>query len=276
MDIVPHGLMKAISSNIDDRSLHELYAWPFAEAIRAGAGAVMTSYNDVNGSACSQNSMLINGILKDELGFQGLVMTDWLAQIGGVSSALAGLDMAMPGDGDIPLLGLAYWAYELSTSVLNGTVPVDRLNDMVTRTVATWYQFGQDQDYPLPNFSSNTVDDTGPCYPGALFSPTCVTNQHVDVQGDHSIVARNISREGLTMLKNVDNTLPISTNASLKIFGQDAQNNPSGINSCSSRACDTGILGMGWGSGEWSLFRQYVLILMVSRYRELSVFGCSN
>jgi hypothetical protein len=66
-------------------------------------------------------------------------MTDWLAQISGVGSALSGLDMAMPGDGDIPLLGLAYWAYELSTSILNGTVPVDRLNDMVTRIVATWY-----------------------------------------------------------------------------------------------------------------------------------------
>lgn len=70
MDIIPHGLMKAISSNIDDRTLHELYAWPFAEAIRAGVGAVMTAYNDVNGSASSQNSQLINGLLKDEMGFQ--------------------------------------------------------------------------------------------------------------------------------------------------------------------------------------------------------------
>jgi beta-glucosidase len=73
MDIVPHGIMKAISSNIDDRSLHELYAWPFMDAIKAGVGAVMTSYNDVNGSAASQNSKLINGVLKDEFGFQGLV-----------------------------------------------------------------------------------------------------------------------------------------------------------------------------------------------------------
>ena len=73
MDIIPHGLMKATSSNIDDRTLHELYAWPFAEGVRAGVGAVMAAYNDVNGSACSQNSMRLNGILKDELGFQGLV-----------------------------------------------------------------------------------------------------------------------------------------------------------------------------------------------------------
>jgi beta-glucosidase-like glycosyl hydrolase len=44
MDIIPHGLMKALSSNIDDRTLHELYSWPFAEGIRAGVGAVMTAY----------------------------------------------------------------------------------------------------------------------------------------------------------------------------------------------------------------------------------------
>ena len=85
----------------------------------------------MNNSDCSQNSLLISGILKDELGFQGFVVTDWLAQIGGVSSALAGLDMSMPGDGAIPLVGDSYWMYELTTAVLNGSVPVERLNDMV-------------------------------------------------------------------------------------------------------------------------------------------------
>ncbi|KAF7897295.1 hypothetical protein EAF00_005523 [Botryotinia globosa] len=249
MDIIPHGLMKALSSNIDDRTLHEFYMWPFAEGIKAGVGAVMTSYNDVNGSAASQNSYLINNLIKDELGFQGLVMTDWLSQIGGVSSALAGLDMAMPGDGGIPFLGQAYWAYKLSTAILNGTVPVDRLNDMVTRIVATWYQLGQDKGFPPPNFSANTLDTTGPCYPAALLSPTCTVNSHVNVQSNHAVVSRNISREAITMLKNVNNTLPLSTSAALKVFGSDSANNPSGPNACNQRGCDTGVLGMGWGSG---------------------------
>lgn len=145
-------LQPAYSSNIDDRTMHELYLWPFAEAVRAGVGALMAAYNAVNGSACTQNSYLLNGLLKDELGFQGFVMSDWLAQIGGVSSALAGLDMDMPGDGAVPLFGdryvrsfqnrfediwadvySSYWMYELTTSVLNGSVPVSRLDDMVTR-----------------------------------------------------------------------------------------------------------------------------------------------
>lgn len=125
------AVSKGYSSNIDDRTLHELYLWPFAEGVRAGVGSFMTAYNDVNGSACSQNSKLINGILKDELGFQGFVMTDWLGHYTGVGSALAGLDMAMPGDGAVPLFGDSYWASELSRSILNGSVPVDRVNDMV-------------------------------------------------------------------------------------------------------------------------------------------------
>ncbi|KAI1103244.1 glycoside hydrolase family 3 protein [Jackrogersella minutella] len=243
---------QAYSANIDDRALHELYLWPFAEGVRAGVGSIMTSYNAVNGSAASQNSYLINGLLKDELGFQGLVMTDWLAQISGVGSALAGLDMSMPGDtvgNNIPLTGFSDWMYELSRSVLNGSVPVDRLNDMATRVLATWYQLGQDNDYPPPNFSSNTADRTGPLYPGALFSPSGVVNQYVNVQADHKVVAKQVAQEAITLLKNNGSFLPISTSSPLFVFGTDAQANPDGVNSCTDKSCNKGLLGMGWGSG---------------------------
>ena len=203
-------------------------------------------------------------------------MTDWFAQTGGVSSALAGTDMAMPGDGSIPLLGLAYWAFGLSNSVLNGTVPLERLNDMVTRIVATWYQLGQDQDYPPPNFSANTDAATGLCYPGALFSPNCETNEYVDVQGDHATVARETAREGITLLKNVNNTLPLSTSASLKIFGSDAQNNPDGINACTDRSCNKGVLGMGWGSGKFQSLKIISWFLIHLRNGKLSLSGCTH
>ncbi len=177
-------------------------------------------------------------------------MSDWLAQIGGVSSALAGLDMAMPGDGSVPLFGVAYWGYELSTAVLNGTVPLERLNDMVTRIVATWYQLGQDvESFPEPNFSANTADASGPCYPGALFSPTCVVNEYVNVQANHASVAREVAREAITVLKNDNKTLPLLSTSVLRVFGTDAQKNPDGINSCNQRSCNKGTLGMGWGSG---------------------------
>jgi beta-glucosidase len=65
-----------VSSNIDDKALHELYLWPFQDVLRAGSGNIMCSYNRVNNSYSYQNSKLLNGILKDELGFQGFVVTD--------------------------------------------------------------------------------------------------------------------------------------------------------------------------------------------------------
>lgn len=71
------GLPQAVSSNIDDRELHEVYAWPFGDAIKAGVVSVMCSYNMVNNSYACGNSKLLNGILKDEMGFQGFVMSDW-------------------------------------------------------------------------------------------------------------------------------------------------------------------------------------------------------
>lgn len=241
--------MPGYSSNIDDRTLHELYVWPFADSVRAGAGSLMSAYSAVNGSACSQNSYLINNILKQELGFQGFVMSDWLGQMSGVASSLAGLDMGMPGDGQVPLLGTSYFMYELTKAALNGSVPMDRLNDMATRIVAAWYQMGQDKDYPPPNFSSNTADATGLLYPGALFSPSGVVNQYVDVQGDHAVVARQVATDAITMLKNNGSLLPLSASSPLAVFGTDAAVNPSGPNACADRACNTGTLGMGWGSG---------------------------
>ncbi|KAK7566151.1 beta-glucosidase 2 precursor [Phyllosticta paracitricarpa] len=237
------------SANIDDRTLHELYLWPFAEGIHAGVGAVMAAYNAVNGSACTQNSYLINRILKDELGFQGLIMSDWLAQISGVAAALAGLDMSMPGDGTIPLLGQSWWASHLSEAALNGSVPMERLNDMTTRVVAAWYQLGQDKGFPEPNFSSWTKSAKGLLYPGALISPSGTVNEFVNVQEDHADIARDIAMEAVTLLKNEDNVLPLDGKTPLKVFGSGAQKNPAGINSCPDRGCDKGTLGMGWGSG---------------------------
>jgi hypothetical protein len=210
----------------------------------------MTAYNAVNGSACSQNSYLINGLLKDELGFQGFVMSDWLSHMSGVASAIAGLDMDMPGDTQVPVvLGTSYWMAELTRSVLNGSVPLDRLNDMATRIVAAWYQMGQDIDYPPPNFSANTHDRSGLLYPAAALSPIGVVNEYVNVQADHYKVARQVAQDAITLLKNDGGLLPLSNSSTLKVFGTDAAVNPDGPNACGSRACNKGTLGMGWGSG---------------------------
>ena len=76
----PSGNVSAVSSNIDDKTIHELYLWPFQDALHAGAGCIMCSYNRINNSYACQNSKTLNGLLKTELGFEGFVTTDWGAQ----------------------------------------------------------------------------------------------------------------------------------------------------------------------------------------------------
>ncbi|KAK1813763.1 hypothetical protein LTR12_011817 [Friedmanniomyces endolithicus] len=269
------GTPNALSSNIDDRTLHELYAWPFAEAIRAGVASVMCSYNQVNNSYACQNSKLMNGVLKDELGFQGFVQSDWLAQRSGVASALAGLDMSMPGDGLGWQDGKSLWGSELTKAVLNSSVPVERLDDMVLRIVAAWYQHGQDDDrrWPNstlgggPNFSSWTNDEVGNLHPGSPESTdTGIVNKFVPVRqtaegGNHDALARRIATEGIVLVKNEGGILPIPRSANglatkakdgklrVGIFGEDAYPNSKGINACPDRGCNEGTLAMGWGSG---------------------------
>lgn len=69
------------------------------------------------------------------------------------------------------------------------------------------------------------------------------------MQGTHKTVARAIARDGIVLLKNTNNALPLKKPASLAIIGQDAIVNPAGPNACVDRQCNTGTLAMGWGSG---------------------------
>lgn len=67
---IPGAANQSVSSNIDDKTMHELYLWPFQDAVRAGSGSIMASYNRINDSYASANSKTLNGLLKTELGFQ--------------------------------------------------------------------------------------------------------------------------------------------------------------------------------------------------------------
>lgn len=260
------GLPNALSSNIDDRALREVFVWPFAESVRANVASIMCSYQMVNNSYACGNSKLLNGILKDELGFQGFVQSDWLAQRSGVISALAGLDMSMPGDGLVWADGESLWGKQLTIAVLNETLPLERLNDMVTRIVAAWYQLRQDT-WPMPppwddggpNFSSWTDEPYGHLYEGSGENATGLVNHYVDVQGKgkqaHSIVARQVAAEGTVLVKNVDNILPLPREGPglgrtyrVGIYGEDAGPGQ-GPNACPDRACNQGTLASGWGSG---------------------------
>lgn len=72
--------VESVSSNIDDKTMHELYLWPFADAVHAGSASVMCSYQRINNTYGCHNQKTQNDLLKTELGFEGFVVSDWGAQ----------------------------------------------------------------------------------------------------------------------------------------------------------------------------------------------------
>ena len=242
------NISDSLSSNIDDVTMHELYLWPFADAVRAGVGSVMCSYNQLNNSYACQNSYLLNYLLKKELDFQGFVISDWSAQHSGVGSALAGLDMTMPGDVTFDS-GTSYWGSNLTIAVLNGTVPEWRVDDMAVRIMAAYYYVGRDNTSIPINFDSWSTDTFG--YEHFIVQEGYgLINEHIDVRAEHGQLVRQIGSASTVLLKNIDNALPLNGSEKFTaVFGEDAGSNPAGPNGCPDRGCDNGTNAMGWGSG---------------------------
>ena len=86
-----------VDVDVSERALHELYLPAFRDAVEAGAGAVMTAYNAVNGTSMSEHDRLINDVLKGEFGFEGYTVSDWFATEDAVPAVNGGLDVEMPG-----------------------------------------------------------------------------------------------------------------------------------------------------------------------------------
>jgi beta-glucosidase len=210
----------------------------------------MCSYNQVNNSYACANSYTLNNLLKRELDFQGFVMSDWGAHTSGVSSTLAGLDMSMPGD-TLFDSGESYWGTNLTISVVNGTVPAYRIDDMAVRIMAAYYKVGRDTFQVPINFNSWTRDEYGPIYAAA--GPEYgigKVNERVDVRGNHTSLIRKIGAASTVLLKNTDGALPLRGKERFTaIFGSDARADPAGINGCADHGCDNGTLATGWGSG---------------------------
>lgn len=154
-------------------------------AVKANVASVMCSYNKVNATWACESDAILNKLMKTELGFRGYVMSDWNAQHSTVNSALAGLDMTMPGSDFNSPPGSIFWGKNLQNAIAAGSVPQARLNNMVTRILAAWYLLDQDEDYPEVAFSS---------WDGGKAS--------VDVTDDHSSVVREVARDSIILLKN--------------------------------------------------------------------------
>lgn len=176
---------KTGSSNVDERTLHEVYLWPFARSVEAGVGSVMCSYNQVNGTFACEDEYTLNTVLKGELGFKGFIQSDWSATMSTVPSANNGLDMTMPGDITFNSND-SYFGKNLTGAVRAKTVKESRVTDMATRIVASWYKVGQDKGFPDVQINAFNRDQ----------APV------VNVQRNHRKLVRSIGAASNVLLKN--------------------------------------------------------------------------
>jgi predicted alpha-1,2-mannosidase len=167
-----------VSSDVDERTLNEIYLPAFKACVQEGkVGAVMSSYNPVNGIYATQNDYLLNQVLKKDWGFQGFVMSDWGATHDGIGAARAGLDIEMP--------SAEYMRPDtLKAAIAAGRLNMDLIDDKVRRLLTTCMKFG-------------------------LFDTIARRSPPITDFSEMDSIALQTAAEGIVLLKNAHHLLPL-------------------------------------------------------------------
>ena len=192
-----------INVNLSDRALYEIYLPAFKAAVtEAKVWSIMGAYNQIRGQHCCHNDLLLNKILKTDWKFDGVVVSDW----GGVhdtrQAALYGLDVEMGTytDGLTSKAKFDYKDYYLAQPFLaqikKGEIPEAVLNDKVSRILRLIFRTNMNRNRPYGKF----------------------------VSPEHSQTALRIAEEGIVLLKNENNILPVASEkyTSIAVIGENA------------------------------------------------------
>ncbi len=180
----------SMSSEMDERTLREIYLEPFRIAIRnSKPWAVMSGYNRVNGTYACQNDHTLLDILKGEWGFDGIVMSDWFGTYDANVPA-GGLDLEMPGPGR--------WmsAEHVKLALANGTLTTETLDDKIHRLLGVLEKAG-------------------------LFENPTLGPERAKDRPEHRVIIREAAREAIVLLKN-DGVLPLKKIKSIAVIGPHA------------------------------------------------------
>ena len=177
----------SISAEIDERTLREIYLPAFEKAVKqAQPWTVMCSYNKVNGTFASEHQQLLTEILKEEWGFEGLVVSDWGAVRNRVSALKAGLDWEMPGPQDLRVKAVV-------EAVRSGDLSEATLDESVRRILRIVFKAKE----------------------------TAKGNDTFDVDAHHELASK-IATEGVVLLKN-DGLLPLKDHQHIAVIGRSAE-----------------------------------------------------
>jgi beta-glucosidase len=178
----------SVDVTIEARPLHEIYLRHFKSLVEAGVASIMSAYNSVNGEWCGQNYTLLTEILKQQWGFRGFVMTDFIFGMrDSQKAALAGQDVEMP--------FAMHYNRDLKALVESGAVPAERIDDAALRVLRQQMRFAQGrdpQDYPLEVVG-------------------CAA---------HRQVARQAAEKAIVLLKNEGGLLPLEDVKKLAMIGK--------------------------------------------------------
>ncbi|XUY28876.1 glycoside hydrolase family 3 C-terminal domain-containing protein [Agrobacterium sp. rho-8.1] len=183
---------QTMSSDIDERSLREIYLLPFEQAVKkAGVMAVMSSYNRLNGTYTSEHDWLLSTVLRKEWGFDGIVMSDWFGSHSTAATVNAGLDLEMPGP-------TRDRGEKLVQAVNNGEVKAETVREAARRILTLLERVG----------AFETAPD--------------LTESSLDLPEDRALI-RQIGAEGAVLLKN-EGVLPLAktTLDSIAVLGPNA------------------------------------------------------
>jgi beta-glucosidase len=175
-----------VSSEVSERALREIYFYPFEMIVKkAEPWTVMCSYNKVNGCYMSENNDYLTKVLKEEWNFKGLIMSDWGAVADKVSSLQGGLDLEMPGPGKADQQALAaYQKGELTLEIIDQRVR--KVLELIAKSAAEKQQL------------------------------------NCDFEENHKL-AQQIAEEGIVLLKNEAEILPLQTSDKIAVIGKFAE-----------------------------------------------------
>jgi beta-glucosidase len=184
-------------SIVDERALHEMYLPAFQAGIDAGAMAVMTSYNKVNGEYPGQSKAVITDLLRNEMGFKWLVMTDWWSVYDPEKVIKSGQDLEMPGhtrqeEPMIEALGDVYVRSNAARLLKEGTIIEADIDRMAKSIIRTFIAAGM-YDRPIRD------------------------EKYTKMFSAHEELALKTAREAIVLLRNEGNILPIAPEAMKKI-----------------------------------------------------------
>ncbi|WIY81714.1 glycoside hydrolase family 3 N-terminal domain-containing protein [Propionimicrobium sp. PCR01-08-3] len=169
---------------IDEQTLHEVYLKPFEDAVCAGVSSVMAAYNEINGEAACGSRATMTGMLREQLGFEGFITSDW----GGnhsTAALAAGLDQEMPGAGYVGQHPQFFGADQIKEAIANGDVSEADVDRAVTAILTQYHRFGL-----LDGVNRHVV-----------------TEEQIEANAD---VVRRTATAAAVLLKNDDAVLPLS------------------------------------------------------------------